>query len=72
MHDDVNSLKAIQDFVDHFGCTFSGRVDPVLLMNLRPANKADEDAIWGIFNAVVAPGDTYILEKVRKDFASVL
>jgi hypothetical protein len=41
-------------------------------MNLRPANKADEDAIWGIFNAVVAPGDTYILEKVRKDFASVL
>ena len=72
VHDDVNSLKAIQDFVDHFGCTFSGRVDPVLLMNLRPANKADEDAIWGIFNAVVAPGDTYILEKVRKDFASVL
>ena len=58
--------------------------DPVLLMNLRPANKADEDAIWEIFNAVVAPGDTYvaesdgrivgtyILEKLRKDFASVL
>ena len=53
-------------------------------MNLRPANKADENAIWGIFNAVVAPGDTCvaeshgrivgtcILEKLRKDFASVL
>jgi len=59
-------------------------VDPILLMNLRPANKADENAIWGIFNAVVAPGDTCvaeshgrivgtcILEKLRKDFASVL
>ena len=29
-------------------------------MNLRPANKADADAIWDIFHAVVAPGDTYV------------
>jgi L-amino acid N-acyltransferase YncA len=29
-------------------------------MNLRTANKADENAIWDIFHAVVAPGDTYV------------
>jgi len=29
-------------------------------MNLRPATKADEDAIWEIFHAVVASGDTYV------------
>ena len=54
--------------------------DPVRLMKLRPANKADKDAIWEMFNGVVAPGDTYvaesdghivgsyILEKLRKRF----
>ena len=26
---------------------------------LRPATEADHDAIWSIFHAVVAPGDTY-------------
>ena len=29
-------------------------------MNLRQATKADEDAIWDIFQAVVSPGDTYV------------
>jgi len=29
-------------------------------MNLRTANKVDEDAIWNIFHAVIAPGDTYV------------
>jgi L-amino acid N-acyltransferase YncA len=28
-------------------------------MNIRPANEADEDAIWEIFHAVIASGDTY-------------
>jgi len=28
-------------------------------MNIRPANQADEDAIWEIFHAVIATGDTY-------------
>ena len=27
------------------------------LMNIRAANKTDEDAIWEIFRAVIAPGD---------------
>lgn len=31
-------------------------------MNLRQANNADEDAIWKIFQAVVAPGDTYVFD----------
>ena len=31
-------------------------------MNLRPANKADEDAIWDIFQAVIAPGDTLVFD----------
>ena len=31
-------------------------------MNLRQANKADEDAIWDIFHAVIAPGDTYVFD----------
>ena len=31
-------------------------------MDLRPANKVDEDAIWEIFRAVIAPGDTYVLD----------
>jgi L-amino acid N-acyltransferase YncA len=30
----------------------------LLGMNIRPAKKADDDAIWDIFHAVVAPGDT--------------
>ncbi len=29
-------------------------------MNIRQANQADEDAIWDIFRAVIAPGDTYV------------
>jgi L-amino acid N-acyltransferase YncA len=31
-------------------------------MNIRTANKADEDAIWEIFRAVIAPGDTYVFD----------
>jgi GNAT superfamily N-acetyltransferase len=31
-------------------------------MDLRPANKVDEDAIWEIFRAVIAPGDTYVFD----------
>jgi ribosomal protein S18 acetylase RimI-like enzyme len=29
------------------------------MLNIRPATNADHDAIWDIFHAVVAPGDTY-------------
>ena len=29
---------------------------------IRPATRADDDAIWGIFHAVVAPGDTYAFD----------
>ena len=29
-------------------------------LNIRPAAKADESAVWDIFNAVVSPGDTYV------------
>lgn len=28
-------------------------------MTIRPATEADADAIWRIFQAVIAPGDTY-------------
>lgn len=31
-------------------------------MTIRPATQADEDAIWGIFHAVVAAGDTYTFD----------
>ncbi|MFL6584182.1 MAG: GNAT family N-acetyltransferase [Chthoniobacterales bacterium] len=31
-------------------------------MNIRQAGKADEDAIWDIFQAVVGPGDTYVFD----------
>lgn len=31
-------------------------------MNIRIADKADEDAIWEIFRAVIAPGDTYVFD----------
>lgn len=31
-------------------------------MNLRPATRSDEDAIWEIFHAVIASGDTYVFE----------
>jgi L-amino acid N-acyltransferase YncA len=31
-------------------------------MTIRPAIQADEDAIWDIFHAVVAPGDTYTFD----------
>jgi ribosomal protein S18 acetylase RimI-like enzyme len=31
-------------------------------MKIRTAKKADEDAIWEIFRAVIAPGDTYIFD----------
>jgi len=29
---------------------------------IRPAGQTDEDAIWSIFHAVVAPGDTYVFD----------
>jgi L-amino acid N-acyltransferase YncA len=29
-------------------------------VSIRPATKADEDAIWDIFHAVVSPSDTYV------------
>src|SRR5262245_2122581 len=29
---------------------------------IRPANKTDSDAIWSIFHAVVAAGDTYVFD----------
>jgi len=29
------------------------------MLNIRPATNKDHDAIWNIFHAVVAPGDTY-------------
>jgi len=31
-------------------------------MIFRPANQSDEDAIWEIFHAVIAPGDTYVFD----------
>ncbi len=31
-------------------------------MNIRLAIKTDEDAIWDIFHAVIAPGDTYVFD----------
>ncbi len=31
-------------------------------MNLRPAIRADEDAIWDIFHAVISSGDTYVFD----------
>jgi L-amino acid N-acyltransferase YncA len=31
-------------------------------MMIRPATRADDDAIWRIFHAVVAPGDTYVFD----------
>ena len=31
-------------------------------MKIRPATEADRDAIWRIFNEVVAAGDTYALD----------
>ncbi len=31
-------------------------------MNLRIANESDWDAIWEIFHAVIAPGDTYVFD----------
>lgn len=29
---------------------------------IRPASRADEDAVWSIFHAVIAPGDTYAFD----------
>jgi GNAT superfamily N-acetyltransferase len=29
---------------------------------IRPATRDDEDAIWRIFQAVIAPGDTYVFD----------
>ena len=31
-------------------------------MIIRPANQSDEDAIWDIFHAVIATGDTYVFD----------
>jgi L-amino acid N-acyltransferase YncA len=32
------------------------------MLNIRPATNKDHEAIWDIFHAVVAPGDTYSLD----------
>jgi L-amino acid N-acyltransferase YncA len=32
------------------------------VLNIRPAIEADRDAIWDIFHAVIAPGDTYAFD----------
>jgi L-amino acid N-acyltransferase YncA len=32
------------------------------VLNIRPATNKDRDAIWEIFHAVVAPGDTYAFD----------
>ena len=29
------------------------------MLNIRPATNKDHDAVWDIFHAVIAPGDTY-------------
>ena len=41
-------------------------------MEIRPATPADEQAIWEIFQAVIAPGDTFAFEPnaTREDFRS--
>jgi L-amino acid N-acyltransferase YncA len=31
-------------------------------VNIRPATEADHDAIWQIFQSVIAPGDTYAFD----------
>ncbi len=31
-------------------------------MTIRDASEADRDAVWGIFNAVVRDGDTYVFD----------
>ena len=31
-------------------------------MTIRPATRSDEDAIWSIFHAVIARGDTYVFD----------
>jgi L-amino acid N-acyltransferase YncA len=33
------------------------------MLNIRPANDPDRDAIWRIFQEVIAAGDTYPLER---------
>jgi L-amino acid N-acyltransferase YncA len=35
---------------------------PQFRMNIRPATHADDEAIWRIFHAVIAPGDTYLFD----------
>ena len=35
---------------------------PVREMNIRLATSYDEDAIWSIFHAVIATGDTYVFD----------
>ena len=32
------------------------------MLNIRPATKSDHDAIWNIFQAVIAAGDTYAFD----------
>jgi L-amino acid N-acyltransferase YncA len=32
------------------------------VLNIRPATEADHDAIWNIFHAVIAKGDTYAFD----------
>jgi L-amino acid N-acyltransferase YncA len=31
-------------------------------MMIRPSTQTDEEAIWDIFHAVIAPGDTYVFD----------
>src|SRR3982750_4625142 len=31
-------------------------------MTIRPATRADEDAIWSIFHTVIMSGDTYVFD----------
>jgi len=40
------------------------------ILRIRPATEADREAIWGIFQAVVAAGDTYAFpEDIARDDA---
>ena len=32
------------------------------MLNIRPAAESDQDAVWNIFHAVVAAGDTYTID----------
>src|SRR5258708_40025806 len=42
--------------------TGNRRLGRTIPMILRPATKSDEEAIWTIFRAVIATGDTYVFD----------